>query len=152
MNTAIDKIDSQIVRLLQKNGRLPNTEIAKSLGISESTIRTRLNRLISKGVVSITAIGNPARLGFDVIGNFMITIDHKKTGSVIEELNKIHELWYIIHTVGAADFFVEFSARSLAHLDQLLSQIHSIKGVRQVNTSFLRKTIRASYDWWPEGE
>ncbi|MBW2593346.1 MAG: Lrp/AsnC family transcriptional regulator [Deltaproteobacteria bacterium] len=152
MKTAIDKIDSQIVRLLQKNGRLPNTEIAKSLGISESTIRTRLNRLISKGVISITAIGNPACLGFDVIGIFMITIDHKKTDSVIEELNKIHELWYIAHTAGAADFFIEFSVKSLAHLDRLLSKIHSIEGIKQVNTSFLRKNIRASYGWWPDGE
>ncbi len=150
MNATIDQIDSQIVRLLQQNGRLPNTEIAKSVGISESTVRNRLNRLISDKIVSITAIGNPARLGFDVIGNFTIVIDHKKTDHVIKELNNIRNLWYITHTVGAFDFFVEFSVRSLEDLDRLLSKIHLIDGITQVNTSLLRKSIRASYGWWPD--
>jgi Lrp/AsnC family transcriptional regulator for asnA, asnC and gidA len=152
MNTTIDQIDSQIVRLLQQNGRLPNTEIAKSVGISESTVRNRLNRLISKGFVSITAIGNPAQLGFDVIGNFAIAIDHKKTDNIITELNKIKDLWYITHTAGAFDFFVEFSVRSLEDLDRLLSEIHRIDGITQIKTSLLRKSIRDSYAWWPDGD
>ena len=150
MKPAIDQIDSQIVRLLQQNGRLPNTEIAKSVGISESTVRNRLNRLVSKGIVSITAIANPARLGFDVIGNFVIAIDHKKTDSILAELNNIKDLWYIAHTVGAFDFLVEFSVRSLEDLDRLLSEIHHIDGITQVKTSLLRKSIRASYAWWPD--
>lgn len=151
MHPTIDPVDSKIVRLLQRNGRLPNTEIAKKTGVSESTVRNRLNRLIKKGFVSITAIGNPHQLGFDVIGNFTITIDHKKTDQVIDALNRIPDLWYIVHTVGAADFFVEFSVKSLKDLDRLLSDIHRIEGILQVNTSLLRKTVRASYGWWPAG-
>jgi len=150
MNQHIDEIDSKIFRLLQKNGRLRNTEIAKAVGISESTVRNRLNRLIKEGYIMITAIGNPARFGFDVIGNFTITIDHKKTDRVIRELNKIKDLWYITHTVGVSDFLVEFSVNSLQGLDELLAKIYRIDGITQVNTSLLRKCIRASYDWWPD--
>lgn len=150
MGNTIDPVDSQIVRLLQKNGRLPNTEIAKAVGISESTVRNRLNRLISDGCVSITAIGNPSRLGFDVIGNLVLTIDQRKTEHVIEELNQIRNLWYITHTVGAFDFFIEFSVRSLEELDRLLSRIQSIEGILEVRTSLIRKGIRASYGWWPD--
>ena len=152
MKATIDKVDSQIVLLLQQNGRLPNTEIAKKVGISESTVRNRLNRLISEGMVSISAIGHPDKLGFDVIGNFNITVDAKKTDHIIAELNKIKNLWYIIHTVGAFDFFIEFSVRSLRDLDLLLTRIQGIDGVTRVHTSLLRKGIRASYGWWPDSE
>jgi len=149
MNHVIDSIDSKIFRLLQTNGRLPNTEIAKKIGISESTVRNRINRLINSGIIRITAIGNPEKLGFDVIGHLTISIDHQKTDRVIQALNEIPDFWYITHTVGAADFFIEFSVTSLKHLDQLLGKIHQIEGILQINTSLLRKTIRASYGWWP---
>lgn len=151
MKQFIDEIDSKIVRLLQRNGRLRNTEIAKAVGISESTVRNRLNRLIHEEFITITAIGNPDKLGFGVIGNFAITIDPKKTDHVIGELNQIKALWYITHTVGASDFFVEFSVKSLKDLDQLLVKIQRIDGIIQVNTSLLRKCIRPSYGWWPSG-
>ena len=149
MTENIDKIDTQIVRVLQKNGRLPNTEIAKAIEVSESTVRNRLNRLISDGKISITAIGHPARLGHDLIGSFAITIDHKKTDHVIAELNRTEGLWYITHTVGAFDFFIEFSVKSRKDLDRLLSRLHSTDGIIQIQTSILRKTLKRSYGWWP---
>jgi len=149
MTHHIDEIDSKIVRLLQKNGRTPNTEISKKVGVSESTVRNRLNQLTNEGIVTITAIGDPIKLGFEIIGNFMINADHKKTDHIIHELNKIKDLWYIIHTAGASDFFIEFSVKSLNDLDTLLGEIHKIEGITQVKTSLLRKTIRSSYGWWP---
>ena len=50
---AIDAIDCQMIRLLQKDGRISNTEIAKQIGISEATVRTRLNRLIREADNSV---------------------------------------------------------------------------------------------------
>ena len=152
MNDNTDRIDAQIVRVLQKNGRLPNTEIAKVIGVSESTVRNRLNRLISEGKISITAIGHPARLGYDLIGSLAVTIDHKKTDHVIAELERTEGLWYITHTVGAFDFFIEFSVKSRKDLDSLLSRLHSTDGITQIQTAILRKTLKRSYGWWPSSD
>ena len=44
----LDQVDCQIISLLQVDGRLPNTEIAKRVGISEATVRARLNRFDQK--------------------------------------------------------------------------------------------------------
>ena len=38
MRIANEDADYKIIRILQKNGRIPNTEIAKKLGISEATV------------------------------------------------------------------------------------------------------------------
>ena len=46
MATSNEDVDYHIIRLLQKNGRMPNTEIAKKLGVSETTVRILLQNLI----------------------------------------------------------------------------------------------------------
>ena len=43
----LDQVDCQMIQLLQKDGRISNTEIVKNTGISEATVRTRLNRLMN---------------------------------------------------------------------------------------------------------
>ena len=48
MKVKIDQTDCKIIELLQEDGRMPNTMIAKKLGISEATVRSRLNRLTKK--------------------------------------------------------------------------------------------------------
>ena len=56
---AIDAVDCQMIRLLQKDGRISNTEIAKRIGVSEATVRIRLNRLIKEEIIQIVAVSNP---------------------------------------------------------------------------------------------
>ena len=41
----LDKVDCQMIHLLQKDGRMPNNAIAQELGISEFTVRRRMKRL-----------------------------------------------------------------------------------------------------------
>ena len=54
-----DQIDCRMIELLQKDGRISNTDIAKKIGISEATVRTRLNRLIEEEYIQIVAVSNP---------------------------------------------------------------------------------------------
>ena len=42
MGHLIDELDAQIIRQLQVDGRLANTEIARRLGVSEGTVRKRI--------------------------------------------------------------------------------------------------------------
>ena len=56
---SIDHLDAKMIALLQKDGRLSNIEIGKTVGISEATVRNRLKRLIDEGYIQIVAVGNP---------------------------------------------------------------------------------------------
>ncbi len=46
-----DFLDVEILKMLKVNSRMPNTEIARELGISEGTVRRRINRMIKAGVI-----------------------------------------------------------------------------------------------------
>ena len=49
----LDQIDCRMIELLQKDGRISNTDIAKEIGLSEATVRTRLNRLIQEEYIRL---------------------------------------------------------------------------------------------------
>ena len=144
----IDKIDSKIICLLQKDGRMPNTEIAKQVGTTEATVRNRLQRLIKNKVIKIVAIGNPHLLGFEIVGNIKIDIKLEKVDSIIEQLKKFDEIWYIALLSGDSDLDVEFKVKSFKHLKDLLyNKINKIDGIVRTHTSFLLERIKDSYEW-----
>lgn len=144
----INRADCEIIRLLQKDGRISNTMIAERLGISEATVRTRLKRLIEDQVIQIVAVSNPLKLGFEIVGLINIQADIKKVDNVIKELKKLKELWYIVLTTGSSDINVEFNLKNLDELHVLLlEKINKIDGIIRTDTSLIMQFIKRQYDW-----
>lgn len=145
---ALDAVDCQMIQLLQKDGRISNTEIAKSIGISEATVRTRLNRLIEEEFIQIVAVSNPIKLGFDIVGNIRIHVDIKKMDKIIKELKKLKPLWFIVQTTGGTGIDTEFVVKSLDELNELIfEKINRIDGIIKTETSLFLKYIKRQYDW-----
>ena len=147
MRDNIDETDSKIIHLLKKNGRTPNTELAKKLKISETAIRKRLRRLFDNEMIQVVAVVNHRKIGYEIEGNIKIKIDTKKTEQVIRELEVIDALWYIALLTGAADFDVEFSVKSQGDLKSLLADINNIEGVITAEPSFRLQLVKNRYDW-----
>jgi Lrp/AsnC family transcriptional regulator for asnA, asnC and gidA len=143
----MDKIDARLVALLKQDGRMPNTELAKQLGLSETTVRKRLKKLIESEAIQIVAVVNPQKFGEEIRGNIKIKVDSKKTEGIIRGLNRLDGIWYIAHLTGALDFDVEFSVRTHLELRDLLSEINKIEGVIRTETSFRLQLIKNRYDW-----
>ena len=144
----IDNVDCQMIRLLQKDGRISNTEIAKQIGLSEATVRTRLNRLIEDGYIQIVAVSNPIKLGFKIVGNLRVHVDIKKMDRIIRELKKLKPLWFIVQSTGGTGIDGEFIVKNLEELNELIfEKINKIDGVRKTETSLFLNYIKRQYDW-----
>ena len=140
---ALDSVDCQMIQLLQKDGRIPNTEIAKNIGISEATVRTRLNRLIEEKYIQIVAVSDPIKLGFDIVGNIRIHVEIKKMAKIIRELKKLKPLWFIVQTTGGTGIDTEFVVKSLDELNELIfEKINRIDGIIKTETSLFLKYIK----------
>ena len=145
---ALDSVDCQMIQLLQKDGRISNTDIAKNIGISEATVRTRLNRLIEEEYIQIVAVSNPIKLGFDIVGNIRIHVEIKKMDKIIRELKKLKPLWFIVQTTGGTGIDTEFVVKSLDELNKLIFEnINKIDGIIKTETSLFLKYIKRQYDW-----
>jgi len=144
----LDQLDCQMIELLQKDGRISNTEIAKKIGMSEATVRTRLNRLIQEEFIQIVAVSNPIKLGFKIVGNIRIHVEIKKMDNIIKELKKLKPLWFVVQTTGGTGIDTEFVAKSLDELNELIfEKINKIDGVIKTETSLFLNYIKRQYDW-----
>lgn len=144
----LDDVDQKIIKMLQIDGRLSNTTIAKKLKISEATVRNRLNRLIKEEYIQIVAVSNPLKLGFKITGVIRITVDMSKVLSISNKLKRIKPLWFIVYSTGGSDIYGEFVVRSIDELNELLyQQINKIDGVIRTETSLILNYIKRRYDW-----
>ncbi len=144
----LDKVDMQIIRMLQRDGRTPNTDIARELSVSESTVRNRISRLIEKKIIQIVAVADPFKLGLDVAAIIKIHSDVKKVDTVAAELSKINEIWYVALATGRSTFDVEVYVKNIHQLHQLLEKrIWLIDGIEQTETSVVMSYIKREYCW-----
>jgi len=144
----IDAVDCRMIELLQKDGRTPNTEIAKTIGISEATVRTRLQRLIQEEYIQIVAVSNPLKLGFEAVGTIRIHVDIKQMDKIIRELKGIRALWHIVQSTGGTGIETEFVVKDLNKLNELIfEKINRIDGVLRTETSLFLNYVKRQYDW-----
>ena len=144
----LDPVDRRLVALLQKDGRMPIVNIAKTLSISETTARGRLKRLISDEIIKVVAVSNPIRLGFEIIGNIKLSIDLKKKDAILQALKNIEALNYVALTTGGNDIDIDFIAGSLSEFKTLIfEKVSQIDGVNSVETSLIVELIKNTWDY-----
>lgn len=147
-NSTLDRVDRRMVSLLQKDGRMPIVAIAKELGISETTARGRLKRLITDEIIKVVAVSNPIRLGFEIIGNIKLSIDLKKKDAILQALKNIEALNYVALTTGGNDIDIDFIVGSLSEFKTLVfEKVSQIDGVTSVETSLIVEIIKNTWDY-----
>ena len=151
MRERLDNTDFKIIGLLQKDGRMPSSEIAKKTNVSEATVRYRLKKLIDGGFIQIVAAGNPIKLGFGIAANIGLYIETPQIETIITELKKLKRLTYIAQMTGERAIELETFVESIDELHQLLQKIENIEGIIRIETDFIRRIIRERFDWGTPG-
>jgi Lrp/AsnC family transcriptional regulator for asnA, asnC and gidA len=148
MTNDLDTVDRQIISILQQDGRTPNVEIARRVGVSEATIRKRLERLINDKVIRITAIPDATKVGLSTVTFLMLDVDLSRVEQVAGELANLPEVRAIHYTTGEGDLIVEAWLPSTDDLLRFLTHhVASIAGIRQMATSHVLRTIKSSSEW-----
>ena len=131
----VDDLDNQIIEILGLDGRMSNASIARNLGVSEGTIRRRLNILKDEGIINIKVLLNPNYLASETEAIIGIQVDLSVIREVVLKLNEINEVRWVNITSGSFDIFVNVSTKSLSDLLVLLqNKIGKIDGVKKIET------------------
>ena len=101
-----DAVDQHILSILEDNGRATNREIAESVGVSEGTVRNRIERLISDDVLRIVGVTNPARLGLNTAAVISISGELSRITDIAERIAEADGVVYVGYTTGNADIIV----------------------------------------------
>jgi Lrp/AsnC family transcriptional regulator for asnA, asnC and gidA len=146
----LDAIDRRILALLRDEGRRPNTEIARAVGVSEPTVRKRLDRMLQQGVLKIMAVLNAAATGFPVDAIIGIKAQAGRLRDVGRQLAAIDQVTYVGYVSGRYDLLVEVLLRDSAELFEFVSHgLQVVDGIASSETFNVLHTEKFSYMWLP---
>ena len=153
MKQAMDRIDRQILALLQKNARLSNKELAARVGLAPSSCLARVQRLTKEGVLrGFHAFVDPKALGIGIQALIAVKLkqhSREKVRAFLRHLQALPEAVALYHVSGAMDFQVHVAVRDTDHLRDLALDAFTVRPeVESIQTSLLFETKWK--DSWPD--
>jgi Lrp/AsnC family transcriptional regulator, regulator for asnA, asnC and gidA len=144
----LDRIDVAILRLLEQDGRTPTAQIARALGISEPTVRKRMDRLFDDDIIKVVAVFNPRKTGYATDVLIMIRVAPGRLQAVGQALAAMEHVVYLGYTTGRHDIVVEALFADDEALFQFIEeQLPTLDGVVGTETAHVLRTEKINYDW-----
>ncbi|WP_297499163.1 Lrp/AsnC family transcriptional regulator [Thermococcus sp.] len=146
-NRILDELDKSILRILQEDGRVSYSEIARRLGAPESTVRLRVKKLVEKGIIrKFAALINPFKAGYSIVAFIAVDVEPSRVKEAAEELSKLPEVDVLGIATGAHDILMQVTVRDLHELEEfLIEKLGRIEGIRSTETSILTSVRKWGY-------
>lgn len=136
-----ESADVRLLMLLRENARLSTAEIARRLGLSRTTVQSRIERLEREGVIS----GYTVRVRDDfeqghIRAQIMITVRPRQTTPVVTALRAINAVRSLHSVSGPYDLIALGVVPTVADMDELTDRIGCIEGVERTTSSIILST------------
>ena len=136
----VDKVDEKILEILKENARTTYVDIGKALGLSEGTVRNRIQALTDSGVIKRFTI--ELSLGVGVRALIMISVDPRKpTLEISDKVLKLPGVEKIYEVTGEYDVVTVVSSSTIENLNRTIEEIRVIDGVVKTNTVIVLRTV-----------
>ena len=128
----MDEFDYQILLILEKDPRKPYSEIAKTLGISNTMVHQRFAKLKKNGIIKgASLVLDERKMGFEW-GAFtgLILKEDSDSKAIIAELQKIPEVTECYYITGKYALYIRIIAKNSEHMREVLyDKIDHIPGI-----------------------
>jgi DNA-binding Lrp family transcriptional regulator len=137
----IDETDRRLIAALAANARAPTARIARALGLSRTTVQSRIERLERSGAIA----GYTVRLSQDqergrIRAYVMITVRSKQAAGVIAAVRRMPAIRLLRSVSGPFDLIAEASTASTAEMDALIDTLGALDGVERTTSSIVLST------------
>jgi Lrp/AsnC family transcriptional regulator, regulator for asnA, asnC and gidA len=141
----LDEVDRAILERLEGDGRASYRQIARDVGVSEGTVRSRVGRLQRSGVLRILAFVDPSKLGGAVLALMFVTADSEHHDAVVDVLTALPEVAYVSSLIGRADIYTQVICSDNGSLWSLVRRVRAIPGVTGTETMLELAVHKFSY-------
>ena len=137
----ISDAEQALLSLLRANARASTAALARQLGVSRTTVQSRIQRLERRGIIA----GYGVRLSPDyeqglVRAHVLLTVTPKLADKVVRSLQALPPVRTLHSVSGNFDMIVIVDAPSIRDLDSLLDQIGAMDGVERTSSSIILST------------
>jgi Lrp/AsnC family transcriptional regulator for asnA, asnC and gidA len=145
----IDKIDREIVGLLMEDGRMPSAEVARRIGnVSERVVRYRIENLVQQGIIRISAIPNPKKLGYSVVADVKVYVGPGQVREVARQIMGYDCVTYVGCSIGDTDLGIQIVAKTNEELYGFITDVvGKIPGVQKTTTMIVPIIMKDIYQW-----
>ena len=131
----MDKLNKNIIEILKSDGRIPNAEIARNLGVSEGTIRRRIKIMIEEKVLNVYAAPDPKKTGYNEEALIGIQVDPNKLDQVGKSIAEHEYSTWVSRTTGGFDIFTWVTVPDSKELTNFLTYfLGNLEGVNKTET------------------
>ena len=126
----IDATDREILALLREDGRASTARLGRRLGLSRTTVHSRIERLLARRVIT----GFTVRMGADtereqIQAHVLITVIPKLQARAEAALRKLPEVRKLYAVSGQHDSIAIVVTETVGEMDRVLDQIGSLDGI-----------------------
>jgi Lrp/AsnC family transcriptional regulator for asnA, asnC and gidA len=142
----LDTTNRRIIESLQRDGRRSFTALARELGISETAVRARVQKLTGAGVIEMVAVTNPLMVGFDVMAMIGVQAGDDLQ-RIADQVSDWDETSYVVIISGSFDLLVEVVCSDNKHLLRLVERLRAVEGVRATETFMYLDLHKQTFAW-----
>lgn len=143
----MNKIDANILSILQKDGRITWSQLAGQINLSASACQRRVEALVEKGIIKNFTINlDEDALGHHVKAFVEVSVDRKNTRLAQEFKARVieHPQVQACHMVsGNIDFMLEVVAKDLHAFGQFIDgELLSMPAVKDASSSIVFNEVK----------
>lgn len=140
--SSLDDIDRGIICELQRDGKASSKDIAEKLNVSDGTVRFRLNKLIKKNILHITASVNPFAFADGIIALVGMELEKRTHAATMEKIAALNGVFSVCNVTGKYDLLIEVFLESREKLNEfLIDSLSSIEGIKRTETFIVLDAI-----------
>ena len=147
--SALDETDRRLLRILQRDGRITNQELAKQANLSPAACFDRVKRLRDRGVIAgYAALLDPDKVGLPLL-IFVEVLLERTTGDVFEEfaatVRRTPEILECHMVAGGFDYLIKARVADMDAYRRFLGDILvRMPGVRETRTYAVLEEVKHS--------
>jgi Lrp/AsnC family transcriptional regulator for asnA, asnC and gidA len=143
----LDSIDSQIIAMLQEDGRRSFSDIAEAVNRTEVTVRRRVKRLKDEGYIKrFTVVLDPLKIGKNIRAIIRVKTVMKHATSVSKKLSKFKEVNEAYFLDGACGLIMMVTVNDLTELYQFLEKrLGTVEGLGDAETCIVLEEIKSAF-------
>jgi Lrp/AsnC family leucine-responsive transcriptional regulator len=144
----LDRHDRRIISVLEKEGRLPVTELARRVGLSKSPCQVRLKRLVDDGyILGFRAVLDMAKIGREHVAFTEVKLSdttEKALAAFNAAVKQIAEVEQCHMIAGPFDFLLKVRTRDITAYRRILGE--SISALPHVSNTSTYVSMQAVKD------
>jgi DNA-binding Lrp family transcriptional regulator len=140
-NRHMDELDARLIESLRENARAPAARMARSLGISRTTLQSRLERLERSGVIAgYTVRLSEAHERGQIHAYVLMTVSHKQSAQVTAAVRRMGAVRLLQSVSGPFDLIAKIVAPNVSEMDALIDSLGALPGVERTTSSIVLST------------